>query len=240
MTTYLTVTLLDKSWRSPGWKSCASFSPSFPQALRKTFRLSWAENKTRMRFVHLQRQRIISQEFSGRDAAYNSMLPKFISLEGRHGRGGACVQQIRAEHTQTAQAQTQAGGRGCCVTAADWQQQGYLWAGFWVESKSKPGSMTYTTVTQQMGRCEHKYDTRRNTTASHTLKLPLPMHAKPFHVNTCDICGAEDYFGDTGLLQNTRSGDEISFPEASRGGRAGTLCRKTFAVKKMFELEHVF
>lgn len=57
--------------------------------------LVWAKNKTRMRFVHLLRQRIISQEFPGRDTAYNPMLPKFISLEGRHDWGGACVQQIR-------------------------------------------------------------------------------------------------------------------------------------------------
>lgn len=104
--TYFTVTLVDKSWRSPGWKSCASLSPSFPQALRKTLRLSWAKNKTRMRFVHLRRQRIISQEFSGRDTAYNPLLPKFISLEGRHGWGGACVQQIRSGPVQSAHKHT--------------------------------------------------------------------------------------------------------------------------------------
>lgn len=105
--------------------------------------LAWAKNKTRMRFVHLLRQRIISQEFPGRDTAFNPKLPKFISLEGRHGWGGACVQQIRSGPEQSrAHANTQAGGRGCCVTVADWQQLSYLWAGFWVGTKTKPGSMT--------------------------------------------------------------------------------------------------
>lgn len=67
--------------------------------------LAWAKNKTRMRFVHLLRQRIISQEFPGRDTAYNPVLPKFISLEGRHGWGGACVQQIRRGPEQSTRKQ---------------------------------------------------------------------------------------------------------------------------------------
>lgn len=68
--------------------------------------LAWAKNKTRMRFVHRLRQRIISQEFPGRDTAYNPMLPKFISLEGRHGWGGACVQQIRSGPEQNTRKHT--------------------------------------------------------------------------------------------------------------------------------------
>lgn len=52
-----------------------------------------------MRAVHLQRQRIITQAFSGRDTAYNSLLPKFISPESTErereregdGWGGAFV-----------------------------------------------------------------------------------------------------------------------------------------------------
>lgn len=38
--TYLTVTRLDKSCRSPGWKSWASFNPICSQAFKKTFILS--------------------------------------------------------------------------------------------------------------------------------------------------------------------------------------------------------
>lgn len=87
--TYFTVTLVDRSWRSPGWKSCASFSPSFPQALRKTLRLSWTENKVRDDCCPpVQGQRIITQK-KGRKkktpwqgAAYNWLLPKFRSPQG--------------------------------------------------------------------------------------------------------------------------------------------------------------
>lgn len=179
--TYLTVTLVDKSWRSPGWKSCASLSPSFPQALRKTLRLSWAKNKTRMRFVHLRRQRIISQEFSGRDTAYNSLLPKFISLEGRHGWGGACVQQIRSGPVQSARKHRLVG------EAAAWQRltdssKATCGLGFgWGPSQNQEAwHQDYTHVTHQMGQWEYKYDTRRNRAAAHALKLLPPMHAKPF------------------------------------------------------------
>lgn len=68
--------------------------------------LAWAENKTRLRFVHLLRQGIISQEFSGRDTAYNPVLLKFISLERRHGWGGACVQQISSDPEQNTRKHT--------------------------------------------------------------------------------------------------------------------------------------
>lgn len=36
---------------------------------------------------------------------------------------------------------------------------------------------------------------------------PLPTLPIPFYVNTCEICGAVEYFGDIGLLWNMTSGD---------------------------------
>lgn len=86
--TYLTVTLVDKSWRSPGWKSCASFSPNVPQALRKTFRLSWTKNKAGMRVVRLQRQRINAHKILWQ--GHSLQLKVHITRE-QSGQGGACV-----------------------------------------------------------------------------------------------------------------------------------------------------
>lgn len=225
--TYLTVTLVDKSWRSPGWKSCASLSPSFPQALRKTLRLSWAKNKTRMRFVHLRRQRIISQEFSGRDTAYNSLLPKFISLEGRHGWGGACVQQIRSVPVQSARKHT--GWWERLLRDSGWLTAAKLPVG-WVLGGDQAKTRKYDIRIIHMS---HTRWASGNTNMTHAeTELPLtpwncslPCTPSPFHVNTCDMCELEAYFGDTGLLQNTRSGDKISFPEASRQTRTGTPCQ---------------
>lgn len=41
MQLHLSVTRVEMSCRSPGWNSWDSFSPSFSQAFRKTFTLSW-------------------------------------------------------------------------------------------------------------------------------------------------------------------------------------------------------
>lgn len=99
LTTYLTVALVDKSWRSPGWKSCASFSPSLPQALRKTLRLSWTENKARIRAVHLQRQRIITEEFPGKDTRLKLITSKAHVTGEKEWTGGATQGQDTHKHT---------------------------------------------------------------------------------------------------------------------------------------------
>lgn len=81
-----------------------------------------------------------------------------------------------------AHANTQAGGRGCCVTAADWQQLSYLWAGFWVGTKTKHGSMTsglYTSHIPDGPTRAQMWHTQKRS-CFHTLKLLPPMHAKPF------------------------------------------------------------
>lgn len=172
-----------------------------------------------MRAVHLQRQRIITEEFSGRDTAYNSLLPKFISAENRDGPGrSVCVANKKrpgAGHTQT---HTRWGGGRGCVTGADWQQQNYLWAGLgWGQNQNQEGWHQSCAQVQPNRPCECKSDTRTHT---HTLgnnvcrillltpwNCPLPCLPSPFLMNTCEMCGAVEYFGDSGLLWNMRSGD---------------------------------
>lgn len=115
----------------------------------------------------------------------------------------------RAEHTQT---------HKLVGEAAAWQRltdsskatcgQGFGWG---PSQNQEAWHQDYTEVTHQMGQCEYKYDTRRNRAVFTPWNCSLPCTPSPFHVNTCDICGAEDYFGDTGLLQNTRSGDKIYY-----------------------------
>ena len=171
-----------------------------------------------MRAVHLQRQRIITEEFSGRDTAYNSLLPKFISAEYRDGPGrSVCVANKKrpgAGHTQT---HTRWGGR---LRDRSWLTAAKLPVGWArVGTKPKPGRMTSelcTSPTQPAMRVQ-KWHTRTHT---HTLgnnvcrvllltpwNCPLPFLPSPFLMNTCEMCGAVEYFGDIGLLWNMRSGD---------------------------------
>lgn len=168
---------MDKSWRSPGWNSWASFSPSFPQALRKTLRLSWTKNKTRMRFVHLQRQknnhsRILWQ---GHSLQLNASKVHLTRGQTRMGRsmGGANKKQPSAEHTNTCSGER-------------------LRDRSWLTAAKLP-------VGQVLGGDEaktRKHDIRimwkahpkqamwmhRDWAPAHTLKLPPSLPAKPFSV----------------------------------------------------------
>lgn len=113
----------------------------------------------------------------------------------------------RGTHTNT-----HAWGRGC-VPGANWQQQSYLWAGLgWGQGQNQEvWHQDCTVPPNRPCKCKKWHTQEHNSCCGLLLtpwNCPLPSLPSPYHVNTCEMCGAVEYFGDTGLLWNmSLSGD---------------------------------
>lgn len=143
------------------------------------------------------------------------MLPKFISLEGRHGWGGACVQQIRSGPEQNTRKHTSWWER--LLRDSGWLTAAKLPVG-WVlggdQANTRKHDIRIIHKSPDGSMRTQKWHTQKQS-CFHTLKLPPPVRAKPFPFEYLWYLWVEDYFGDAGLLQHTRSGDKILKPVAT-------------------------
>lgn len=100
-----------------------------------------------------------------------------------------------------------------------WSQNQEAWHQNYVEG---PPQMSHANakMTQGLSSCPHPET------------APFPPCQALFRVNTCDICGAEDYFGNTGLPQTTGWVTHVFFCLEVSGHGSGrtTFCAKSVSI----------